>query len=186
MMRELSTEQWDLYNAERVPLNTTIFRGEMHPEGTYHLVVNVWVINNRGEVLTTLRHPSKVQYPNMWENQGGAVQQGETSLEAVIRELWEETGILAAPLELILLGSSVERTAIVDIYAVNKDVDLSKIILQDGETVDAKWVTMWEFDRMIVIGDVSDASIRRKRVVQQELEQYCNLILEQKNNLHCG
>lgn len=176
MMKELMKEQWDLYNAERVPLNTTILRGETHPAGTYHLVVNVWVINSRGEILATLRHYSKVQYPNMWENQGGAVKRGETSLEAVIRELHEETGILAAPPELTLLGSSVEKTAIVDIYALHKDISLSDIILQDGETVDAKWVTMYEFDRMISEGIVSDASVRRKRAVQQKFEQYCGFI----------
>lgn len=169
-------EQWDLYNVQRIPLNATILRGETHPEGTYHIVVNVLVINSLGEILVTLRHHSKVQYPNMWENQGGAVKKGETSLEAVVRELHEETGILAAPSEFTLMGSSVEKTAIVDIFALHKDVNLSEIILQDGETVDAKWVTLSEFSRMISEGIVSDASVRRKRAVQQKFEQYCNFV----------
>ena len=51
----------------------------------------------------TLRDKAKPVYPNCWENTGGAVLAGETSLEGALRELREETGLAAQPEALRLL-----------------------------------------------------------------------------------
>jgi 8-oxo-dGTP diphosphatase len=142
-------EHWDLFDAERRSLGRTLVRGMPGTPGEFHLLVSVWTVDSRGNVLLTLRDPGKESYPNHWENTGGSALSGETSLQAAIRELEEETGIVADEAELILLGTQTARDSFVDHYLLKKDVSLSDIRLQDGETADVKWATILELEDMI-------------------------------------
>ena len=141
-------ELWDLYDGERRPLGRTHVRGVPCPPGEYHLVVTVWTVDSRGNILLTLRDPAKESFPNTWENTGGSALAGETSRQAAARELLEETGIAAAEEELVLLGSQVARDSLYDHYLLRRDVPLDELRLQPGETVGAKWVTLDELDAM--------------------------------------
>ena len=90
-------ELWDLYDEHRAPLGRTHQRGLPLAPGEYHLAVIVVIVNSRGEVLLTRRSPEKAVCPGWWENTGGAVQAGETSRQAILRELEEETGLAPRP-----------------------------------------------------------------------------------------
>ena len=142
-------ELWDLYDGERRPLGRTHVRGVPCPPGEYHLVVTVWTVDSHGNILLTLRDPAKESFPNTWENTGGSALSGETSRQAAARELLEETGIAAAEEELVLLGSQIARDSLIDHYLLRRDVALSELHLQPGETADARWVTLCELDAMI-------------------------------------
>ena len=61
-------------------------------------MVCVWVYDGRGHLLLTRRAREK-SFAGTWENSGGAVKAGETSRQAIARELYEETGIQAEPEE---------------------------------------------------------------------------------------
>ena len=136
-------ELWDLYDENRVPLGRTHPRGEPVPEGTYHLAVIVVILNPRGEVLLTRRAKEKAVCPGWWENTGGAALAGETSLQAILRELREETGLAARPEEFTLLLREDCRTdAHFDIYALSWDGDAEDIRFQPGETDAARWVPL--------------------------------------------
>ena len=69
--------------------------GKLHQRGTrwkfgeYGLVVCVWVYDGQGKLLLTRRAPEK-SFAGTWENSGGAAKAGEDSLQAIVRELWEE------------------------------------------------------------------------------------------------
>ena len=89
-------ELWDLFDAGRRPLVRTHPRGTPCAAGEYHIVVSVWTLDSRDNFLLTLRDPAKESYPNTWENTGGSALAGETSRAAAVRELAEETGILAS------------------------------------------------------------------------------------------
>ena len=91
-----------IYNEARTTQNTHR-RGEPLPQGWYMVIAAVWVVNKRGELLLTLRSPEKKEYPNTWENPGGAVLAGETSKQGMVRELREETGIMAEESQLEFL-----------------------------------------------------------------------------------
>ncbi len=142
-------ELWDLYDSQRNPLGRTHRRGTPCARGEYHVVVSVWTVDAQNNVLLTLRDPAKESYPNHWENTGGSALAGETSLSAAVRELEEETGILATGDELILVGSETTRDTFVDHYLLRRDLPLNEVRLQPGETVDAKWVSLAELDAMI-------------------------------------
>lgn len=156
-------ELWDVYDAERRPLNKTHVRGVPMRHGEYHVAVFVWIFNSAGQVLLTKRSPEKQNSPNLWALTGGAVLAGETSLQAIRRELREETGICAEEAEFSLLTTVCvrERSYFSDIYILKKDVALSDIVLQEGETCDAKWVTRAEFEQMATCGEIALPDTKR-------------------------
>ena len=142
-------EIWDLFDSNRQPLFRTLQRGSKKKPGEFHTVVEVWTIDRAKNILVTLRDPSKEMYPDKWENTGGSALSGETSLQAAVRELQEETGIIATQEELTLLGTCREDEAFFDIYILHRDIPANLLTMQAGETVDAKWVTLNQLDTMI-------------------------------------
>lgn len=136
-------ELWDVYDEGRKKTGKTHVRGVPMPEGDYHLVSDIWVINESGQVLITRRHPKKA-YGLMWECSGGAVLAGETSLQGAVRELLEETGILVREDELMLIHTIQFKDRFVDTYITRQEVKLEDLVLQAEEVVDARFVTFQE------------------------------------------
>lgn len=166
-------ELWDVYDENRRPLHRTHVRGVPMRRGEYHLVVFVWIFNSRGQTLLTKRSPEKKIYPNIWSPTGGAVQAGETSLHAIARELREETGIDAQESDFSFLTSVRvnSRSYFSDIYLLQKDVPLSEIVLQEGETCDAKWVNKAEFEAMIAAHEIAPPDVARYRSLQERFDK---------------
>ena len=146
-------ELWDLLDKDRNPLGITHPRGRQYPmpRGTYHTVVSVFTVDAQNRLLLTLRAPVKRMYPNFWEFTGGSGVAGEDSLTSAHRELAEETGINCPPDELIFLGTTREPSAFMDCYLcrLTEAGEDTPITLQEGETVDFKWVTFCELETMI-------------------------------------
>jgi 8-oxo-dGTP pyrophosphatase MutT (NUDIX family) len=167
-------EQWDLYDENRKPLNKTFYRKDYKEliQGEYHIVVVVWTVNSNKDILLTLRHPEKDKYPNFWEVTSGSVVAGEKSNAGAIRELYEETGIKADEKELFFLGTIKEKTAFIDNYIIRKDYKLSELTMQEGETVDAQWVTLRRLDEMIDLGLIAKPVARRLVPFRKAFEDF--------------
>lgn len=165
-------ELWDLYDQQRRPLGRTHKRGMPLQKGEYHLVVFVWVFNNRGEVLLTKRAPEKRTFANLWEATGGAVQAGENSRQAICRELFEETGIRAEASEFLLMDTDCRSDGICDIYFLRKTVPLEQLVMQPGETCGAKWVDRAELERMLAAGLVARPDAYRYRQLGDKLNGF--------------
>lgn len=161
-------ELWDLYDSARRPMGRTHPRGRPLPPGACHLGVSVWVVNAQGEFLLTLRSPEKEVCPNEWENPGGAVQSGETSLQGALRELWEETGIRAQGEELQFVASRLESSIWMDTYLLRRALPRA-VTLQPGETADARWVSLAELHRMMEQGLVAAPIVRTFRSLEPQL-----------------
>ena len=138
----------DVYDKFRKPTGKVHLRGTRWNEGEYGLVVCVWVYDGEGKLLLTRRAPEK-SYPGTWENSGGAAKAGETSRQAIARELWEETGIRAAEEEFELLGSGRDGNTLYDYYCIKRQTPLSEIVLLPGETDDVQWATFDQVRQMI-------------------------------------
>lgn len=154
-------ELWDLLDKEGNPLGITHVRSGVLPQGAYHRTVEIFTVNSQGQLLVTLRDPNKETYPDMWEITGGSVVAGEDSMTAAIRELQEETGIIRTEDDMIFLTTNPGHTALMDIYLTFCDTDISDLTMQEGETVDAKWVTFEEYEQMIANGIVPEPVYRR-------------------------
>lgn len=162
-------EFWDLYDAQRRPIGKLHRRGDPLLPGEYHLIVFVWVVNRRGQLLLTKRSPEKLHFPNLWENTGGAALAGETSLQAIRRELWEETGITAQEQDFEFLTTAVGSRWFSDTYLLRHDVPIDKIRLQEGETCDAMWVTRAQFEAMIAQGLIAKPDVSRFALIEPRL-----------------
>lgn len=154
----------DIYDKDRGLTGRTHLRGTPWGKGEYGLVVCVWVYDGKGRVLMTRRAPQK-SFPGTWENSGGAARAGETSLQAIVRELREETGICAAEEEFQLLATGRDRVCHYDFYCLRRSMD-TPVILQPGETDDYRWVTYEEIHRMIRNKQI--CKIIAKQFIRQE------------------
>ena len=76
-------------------------------------------------------------------------------MHAILRELWEETGIEAGEGQLTLLGSACSAPYLGRNYGVRLNVALEDVKFQEGETCEAKWVDFTEFVRMAKAGELS-------------------------------
>jgi len=144
-------ELWDCYDKNRNKLNKTLTRGRVQEIGEYHIVVGAYIMSNDKRFLVTKRSASKRHYPSYFEVPGGSVLQGETSLEGMIREIEEETGIVIKSEGIILTSTRRDfNQSFQDIYLFIQDIDLKDIILQDGETSEAKLLTYQEIEDLFL------------------------------------
>jgi 8-oxo-dGTP pyrophosphatase MutT (NUDIX family) len=129
-------ELWDVLDAQRRPTGRTHRRGAPMPEGDYHLIVHVWIVNSRGELFITRRAPTK-GWPLFWETPGGSATAGEDSLAAALREAEEETGIALLPGNGQCVFSLLREDNFCDVWLFRQEVSLAQFVPQPGETIDA-------------------------------------------------
>ena len=145
----------DIDDCDRNRTGRIHLRGTPWGEGEYGLGVSVWVYDGAGKILMTRRAPEKT-FAGTWENTGGGVQAGEDSLPAIVRELWEETGIRAEPSEFELLDTGLDDSSnsFFDHYCLKRQIRLEDVVLLPGETDAVKWVDFDEIHRMIQAGQI--------------------------------
>ena len=78
-----------------------------------------------------------------WIGVGGKFEEGESPEECLVREVREETGLLADPETFtLLLQEDCRGDTHFDIYALSWDGDAEDIRFQPGETDAARWVPL--------------------------------------------
>lgn len=134
-------ELLDVYDKNKKFLGKVIERGTKLGKGEYSLVACI-VVKDEDKFIITKRDPRK-SCGLMWEFTGGLVISGEKSIKGAVRELKEETGIDAKENELKYIGTKVydKFSILVDIYMINRPINIDEIILQEGETIEAKKVS---------------------------------------------
>lgn len=157
----------DIYDAQGRPTGKIHRRGTPWKAGEYGLVVCVWVYDGKGNLLLTRRAKEK-SFAGTWENSGGAARAGEHSRQAIARELLEETGIRAAEAEFEYMGSDWDAHTHYDFYCLQRDIPLSEVVLQPGETDDVKWADFQEIHRMIKAGEI--CKIISRQFLRQEMQ----------------
>ena len=150
----------DIYTKDRKLTGKVHLRGTPWLSGEYGLVVCVWVYDGQGRILMTRRAPGKT-FSGTWENSGGAAKAGENSIQAICRELWEETGIRAEAEEFELLRTVRDRNTFFDHYCLKRKVPLEEIVLLPGETDAVQWVTFEQIHRMIEDGQICNVIARQ-------------------------
>lgn len=87
-------ELWDIYDENKEKTGRTMKRNDWNMKpGDYHLTVLGVLKRPDGKYLVTRRRLDKEWAAGWWEVPGGGVRAGESSMEAVKREILEETGI---------------------------------------------------------------------------------------------
>lgn len=150
-------ELWDIYDRKRNKTGATLERGTPMTADQYHLIVQVWIQNSRGQWLISRRAPEK-PLALKWEAPGGSVLAGEDSKTGALREVLEELGVALDP-DKGCLFTTVRRDqpdwplpSFLDVWVFQHDSDIDEITLQPGETVDARWVNTDELKALIAAG----------------------------------
>lgn len=137
----MDDELWDVTDAAGTALGIVHRRGDPGlSSGQYHVVSSVCAVRHDGRVLISQRAAVK-DFPLDWEFAAGSALAGETSREAAVRELREETGLRASASSLIFVGRFVELSALFDLYVAH-DVDPATLALDPEEVAASEWVTL--------------------------------------------
>lgn len=158
-------ELWDAYDREERRTGAALIRGEVIPEGLYHLVCEVLVQHADGSYLCMRRAATKESYPGFYEaTAGGSALQGEDALGCVKRELREETGLAGNAFEEIGRYVFEEDQCIFHCYVCSVAGDKQAVTLQEGETDAFLWMTEREFADFIHSGKMIPTQQRRYEV----------------------
>jgi len=140
-------ELWDVYDQVRNKTGRFHERGTPMTKGDYHLIVQVWILNNNGQYLITKRSPSQSFWPNRWHTTGGCAVAGDDSLTTALKEAREELGVSLAPQNGQLFTSfsrahdKDDGHAFYDIWLFRQEIELADIVIQEEEICDAKWAS---------------------------------------------
>lgn len=150
-MREL----WDLYDNLGNKVERQIYRGEPLLEGEFHLVVSALIRNTKGQYLISRRAPDKKGAGEL-ETVGGAATAGESSVQAILREVKEEVGLSTQEDELQFLKRftfNTSRSYHYDVWLIVKDFDIETLILQPEEVSEVMWKSADEVKTLISNGE---------------------------------
>lgn len=148
-------ELWDIYDKNKQRTGRTMKRNDWClKDGEYHLTVLGVVVRPDRKFLITRRVMTKSWAPGWWEVSGGAVQAGEDSYDAVLREVKEETG-----LDVSGCGNGYQFTYqrenpgegdnyFVDIYRFVLNFDEKDVHPQEAETMGFKLATREEIKEL--------------------------------------
>lgn len=124
----------------------------------YHLTVLGVVARPDGKFLITQRVMTKAWAPGWWEVSGGAAMAGESSKDAVVREVKEETGLDVSDSEGGYLFTYHRENPgegdnyFVDVYRFILDFDESDVKNQVEETLGFKIATLDEIRQIAAEG----------------------------------
>ncbi len=146
---EYEFEQIDIYNENKEKTGKIKIRHkDTLKDGEFIIGIQVAIINSDKKILITQRSNKKEKSPLLWECNGGALQHGESELEGIVREIKEELGIVLDKKDGILIKTIKKEHKFKDIFLFKKDINIKDLKFFDGEVIDAKWVTIEEFNKM--------------------------------------
>lgn len=136
------------------------------------LVTRAIVINN-GKILLIKRHDGDCNEPLMWEIPGGKLDKGQDLTGAAEREIIEEVGLYATPInQLVFFESTVNKLkkykglpyiCLASLYKSN-----SSHVRLSGEHVDYKWVDFEEALKM----ELTDFTRKSLLAWEEEIAEY--------------
>lgn len=148
-------ELWDIYDADKKRTGRTMKRNDWClKDGEYHLTVLGVVMRPDGKYLITQRAMDKSWAPGWWEVSGGAAIAGEDSIDAVRREIKEETGLDVSVAEGGFMFSYHRENPgegdnyFVDVYRFVMDFTEEDVTMQQKETTGFKIVDYDEIKKL--------------------------------------
>ena len=136
-------EIWDLCDINKNPLTgrTSVRGSDDMKDDEFHIVVFGIVVTPDKKVLVSKRDSRKM-FGGVWEFNGGSAVSGESSRQAVERELLEETALDVKGAKGEIVTSRVKyypgSNWIYDVWVIQTQVDIPKLVPQEGEVTELK------------------------------------------------
>lgn len=140
-------ELLDLYDDNGNKIGKTIERNKKFTEGNIMLSI-AFIKNKEGKYLIQKTSKEKKSH---YSSTGGHVTHDEDGLTTIIRELKEELGlnIDKNDIKLISLEKHPERPCLINLYLLEKDIDIKELKLQKEEVDSVYWMTKEEINSLI-------------------------------------
>lgn len=146
-------EHFDILNIDGSISGLKARKGEELSTGQYYLGVHASIYNSDGKFLLQQRSRNKEFLPLGWDIHMGHVVAGESSEQAIRREILEEIGIDVDNVNCIDRVIWEIHNHMIDIYTIHQDIHLEDIILQESEVEAVKYVSK---DEMLDLIDKMD------------------------------
>ena len=147
-----------------------------HKEGICHGISAIALIDKNGRLLIQKRSPNKKDEPNKWDLSGaGHIDINETSEEAAVRELYEETGIKIGTEEIKLIDTYLNKIKLntgvlinhfTYLFLIKKNINLSDIKKQESEVSSVRFVDKKKYIELSNNEEMVEAM------------KYCNKVLD--------
>lgn len=141
-------ELWDIYDQCFVKTGRLHERGKPLAEGDYHLVVHIYPMNSKGQILIQKRADNVSWKPGFWAATGGCAIAGDDAWTTCQKELWEELGIKATRQNSSLVMTYRRHNSFCAVWLVRTDVSIDELRLQPSEVTEAKWASRSEIKAM--------------------------------------
>ena len=146
-------ELFDVLDIHGNPTGITARRGTgvILQEGQHYLGINAYIYNTKFEFLIQQRSYNKDFAPGRWDIHAGHVIACESSEEGMIREVKEEIGLDIEPNNICAVKRVFYRESplIVDIFFINKEYELDKIVFKKDEVIAVKTISGKEMIDMV-------------------------------------
>lgn len=169
------SELWDVYDLSGRLLERKIGRGENLRSGEYHLVVHIWIIDSHKRLLIQRRIKPSGQHESHWFCTAGSAVSGETSVQAAVRETYEEIGICLQSRDFRLLKRLVSSDCFYDIWFAYWDGDIRTLKLDSAEVLSVKWTSIPDLKKMFSNGSFFE-------IEPQYLAQLTEEVLQNSRN----
>ncbi len=122
-------------------------------------------MDDRGRIFFQMRSARRKLFPNTWDIVGGHLEDGETSEEAMRREVAEETGwavsVVLAELGVMAYTGDDGIDRVETDYLVRVDGDLTRPRLEEGKHTEFRWLAADELDVLDINEPVDGGMLRR-------------------------
>ena len=142
-------EYLDLYDENRNFTGKAILRENKKdgiPKGNYITLVIIFIKNDKNQFLFQMTSKTK---GSIWATTGGHVKAGQTSKEGIIEEVKEELGLDITNENFKLVETVKWDIAFMDVYYLEKNIDINEIVIQEEEVEFVKWLTIDEVKELI-------------------------------------
>ena len=150
-------EYLDLYDENRKLTGQKILRGSGKPnKGNFINLVIIFIKNDENKFL--IQKTSK-EKGSIWATTGGHVKSGQSFKEAIIEEVKEELGLDISHENFKHIYTEKFDFAFMDVYYLEKNINIEDIKLQEEEVEFVKWLSIEEIKELINIGQFRKGNI---------------------------
>ena len=109
-------------------------------------IITSAIITNSQQKFLIVKRAANDTYPNMWEFPGGTSEFGEHPEDSVIREIFEETGLVIIPEYPVVVNSYKSKSKSdpvnVEIFYISSLTPLDQTVTLSNEHSDYAWIEL--------------------------------------------
>ena len=141
-------ELLDVLDGEGKPTGNVKDKVQIYKDGDWFRSVHIWIVNDKKEILLQKRSSKKTTFPNLWAvSVSGHVMAGESSMDAVVREIKEELNMdidkTACQYLFTVRRQNIFKNCINrvfdEVYLVRLNIDVKNVKLQKSELCEIKY-----------------------------------------------